>query len=393
MSTYGGKSGVSSSVPVVILGVADWDAEIKTNGHRIAEILAEYHDVHYVESLGLRAPTFSRTDFLRALRRVSAALRTTWPQVSVRPVVVHSPVIFPFHTSSLVRRLNERLLSPLRHALPDEYLLWALSPATYGLERSAVATVYHCVDFYGATPGIDAELIDKAERVLARRAALAVASSQPLATHLESVGFRTVELWENRASVDRFSGALEAQAGEHNGAVLVGNLSEYKIDLSLVLELAREIGGRFPLTIVGPVLNRSPAVDRFLQRVTELGAVVTGPIYGEQLARLVASHKVGLLPYPRTDYTKGVFPLKVFEYGAAGLQVVSTRLPALAELDYPWLHMVPHANFVAKVIQAHEIERSTAARTAQAAQLEGQRDWKSLAPKLQAVVARLLTSA
>ena len=47
------------------------------------------------------------------------------------------------------------------------------------------------------------------------------------------------------------------------------------------------------------------------------------------LARLLASSMVGLIPYRLNEYTAGVFPMKVYEYLAAGLRVVSTALPSL----------------------------------------------------------------
>ena len=39
---------------------------------------------------------------------------------------------------------------------------------------------------------------------------------------------------------------------------------------------------------------------------------------------------VALIPYAINDLTRSVFPMKVFEYLAAGLPVVTTPLPALA---------------------------------------------------------------
>jgi glycosyltransferase involved in cell wall biosynthesis len=38
-----------------------------------------------------------------------------------------------------------------------------------------------------------------------------------------------------------------------------------------------------------------------------------------------------LVPYAINDLTRSVFPMKVFEYLAAGLPVVTTPLPALAD--------------------------------------------------------------
>jgi teichuronic acid biosynthesis glycosyltransferase TuaH len=42
---------------------------------------------------------------------------------------------------------------------------------------------------------------------------------------------------------------------------------------------------------------------------------------------------VGLIPYAANPYTAAVFPMKVYEYLAAELPVVSTPLPALRDVD------------------------------------------------------------
>ena len=43
-------------------------------------------------------------------------------------------------------------------------MLWLYTPVTYGLDGHACATVYHCGDLLGTFPGIDAGLIERAER-------------------------------------------------------------------------------------------------------------------------------------------------------------------------------------------------------------------------------------
>ena len=40
----------------------------------------------------------------------------------------------------------------------------------------------------------------------------------------------------------------------------------------------------------------------------------------------------GLIPYARNELTDSIFPMKVYEYLAAGLPVIATPLPALAGL-------------------------------------------------------------
>ena len=47
----------------------------------------------------------------------------------------------------------------------------------------------------------------------------------------------------------------------------------------------------------------------------------------------MAAFDVGLIPYLWNDYTRSCFPLKLYEYLAAGKPVVATGLPELAGME------------------------------------------------------------
>ena len=49
----------------------------------------------------------------------------------------------------------------------------------------------------------------------------------------------------------------------------------------------------------------------------------------EQIPELISNNDIGIVPYLQTDYMNLALPTKVFEYVAAGLPVVSTRLKDL----------------------------------------------------------------
>ncbi|MCZ6701594.1 MAG: glycosyltransferase family 4 protein [Ignavibacteria bacterium] len=51
----------------------------------------------------------------------------------------------------------------------------------------------------------------------------------------------------------------------------------------------------------------------------------------EQIPELINNHDIGIVPYLKTDYMNLALPTKAFEYIAAGLPVISTRLKDLSE--------------------------------------------------------------
>jgi glycosyltransferase involved in cell wall biosynthesis len=49
----------------------------------------------------------------------------------------------------------------------------------------------------------------------------------------------------------------------------------------------------------------------------------------DDLPQVLRGADIGLIPYAINDLTRSVFPMKVYEYLAAGLPVLATPLPAL----------------------------------------------------------------
>lgn len=325
---------MSDRPAVLVLGTADWDQPIATNQHYVARALAEELDVTFVESIGLRRPELSARDVRRVVARVRGARSDLAPRARPAGMAVLSPTVVPHHTGP-VRALNARLLRRLVEPWlrrPGPRVLWAYSPVTYGLERLADVTVYHCVDLLAEVPGISADAVGAGERALAGAGAVAVASSPVVREHLERVGFAAPLLWPNVADVATITAARPADpaAGRSARAVFAGNLSPTKVDFALLRALV-EAG--VDLHLAGPVAEGGGAAGAEVASLVRSGATHHGLLSLDELARLYWTATVGLVPYLLNPYTTGVSPLKTFEYLAAGLHVVSTPVPAVTPVQ------------------------------------------------------------
>ena len=58
---------------------------------------------------------------------------------------------------------------------------------------------------------------------------------------------------------------------------------------------------------------------------------IEGPKMPEQLPPYLQSFSVGIIPFVKDDFTKGIYPMKINEYLAAGLPVVSTDFGDIAD--------------------------------------------------------------
>jgi glycosyltransferase involved in cell wall biosynthesis len=323
---------------IVCVGFADWDTELWTNQHHLMSRLARDNRVLFVESLGLRAPTLAGRDLARIARRLR---RGVAPPREADGLHVLSPLVVPLHRFAAVRALNRRLLPWLvrraaRRLGFERPILWGYVPQAEVLLEALdpALVVYHCVDDIAAQPGIDAASFRAAEERFARRADLVLASAPALAERLRTISSDVLDA-PNVADTSAFATALEpgpVDAGldalPQPRIVFTGAVVTTKLDLPLIAGLARA-RPEWSIALVGPVGPGDPHADvSSLER--EPNVHLLGGRTRAELPAVLRGADAGIIPYARNTLTASIFPMKVYEYLAAGLPVVATPLPAIA---------------------------------------------------------------
>ncbi|WP_374977074.1 glycosyltransferase [Microbacterium trichothecenolyticum] len=327
---------------ILVLGTAEWDSAIATNQHYMAQELARSNRVTFVESMGLRRPELRPRDLRRIVQRLGRIISSRTrgseaPRAASRPIPpnleVLSPFVVPLHVG-WVRTLNRKLLNRQLREWRDSAgttILWAYTPATYSLETSASASFYHCVDLLGDVPGISKELIAAEESRLASDGVPAAGSSEVVVEHLRRVGFQEVHSWLNVADVVTIESTRPAKDNRiPRSAVFAGNLSATKVDFTCLRELQN---AGWHIHLAGPISEGGGDAAALVQDLVNAGATYHGLLSLAELGALYWRCSVGLIPYVINDYTRGVNPLKTYEYLAAGLPVVTTAIPAVVPRD------------------------------------------------------------
>jgi glycosyltransferase involved in cell wall biosynthesis len=336
----------SPSVPslrgrdIVCVGFADWDTELWTNQHHLMSRLARDNRVLFVESIGLRQPRLAGRDLTRLWRRLRRGLA---PPRRADGLYVLSPLVLPLHRYRLVRAFNGRLLPWLvRRAVVRiglrRPILWAYVPQAEVLLEMLrpELVVYHCVDDMAAQPGIDAVSFRAAEERFARRANLVLASAPALSERMRALSEHVLDA-PNVADTELFATALAPgpldpamSALPAPRIVFTGAIVASKLDMGLLAELAR-LRPRWSFALVGPVGPGDPRTD-VSALAAETNVHLLGPRSYSELPAVLRAADAGLIPYARNELTESIFPMKVYEYLAAGLPVVATPLPALGNV-------------------------------------------------------------
>jgi glycosyltransferase involved in cell wall biosynthesis len=112
--------------------------------------------------------------------------------------------------------------------------------------------------------------------------------------------------------------------------VFVGAILAAKIDIELVVALAR-MRPQWSFAFVGPVGPGDPRTDvHALGRLNNVHMLGFRPY--EQLPSVLRGADAAIVPYLLDGEMRSVFPMKIYEYLAAGRPVVSTPLDTLVDV-------------------------------------------------------------
>lgn len=326
---------------VILISTADWDHPFWTNKQHVACQLAQHgFRVLYVESLGLRRPSARGRDVARLGRRLRRALAA--PRRVRDNLWVTAPLVLPLHGRRSVRWLNDRLLvAALGRATRRigfvRPMIWTYNPLVGDVadRLRAPFLIYHCVDDLSAIPHAPAATIAAAERDIARRADLILTTSPGLQARFAAWRPDATHYLPNVADYQHFSRArqpgplpadLERIARPRIG--FVGAISQYKVNFELIGAVARRRPD-WHWVLIGQVGEGQP--DTRLAGLDLPNIHLLGPRRYEELPDYLRGFDVATIPARRNPYTDCMFPMKFFEYLAAGKPVIASRIPALAE--------------------------------------------------------------
>jgi glycosyltransferase involved in cell wall biosynthesis len=348
----------------IICFAHDWNGDPTSKTH-IMRILSESNRILWVNSIGWRRPSVSTRDARRIVNKVRQA--ATERLVEVRPNLhVMSPLAIPLPGVPGVDALNASLLAASvraaarRIGLRDP-LLWTFMPNTVGLvgRLGESKVIYHCVDEYSAFKGVPREALRRMEDALVRRADLVLTSADSLCRARRALNPCTYFV-SHGVDVAHFSRALDrdlAPAPEvadlvRDGTRVIGffGLIAEWIDLQLVRELAQRRPGWTFVMIGKATVDLSPL--RGLPNVRLLGQKPYA-----SLPSYCRAFDVGLIPFRIDELTLNVNPLKLREYLAAGLPVVSSDLPEVRKYGH-LVHVAAGADAYLREIERALTERA-----------------------------------
>ena len=228
---------------------------------------------------------------------------------------------------------------------------------------------------------------DALERTSAKKADITFYTAMELKPRAESLGGKRVELLPNGVDLQHFSAEtlaypLPLPGATYNRILYVGAI-EYWFNWGLLIEVARQMPD-LEFIVAGPVRAKPSA--QLPGNITAIGAVPY-----KNVPALMRAAAVGIIPFDVVRYpdlVNRVNPLKMYEYLASGLPVVSTKWRELERLDAP-IRLATDISQFCQELRAAVAEVADNRSAEKRAMFVRQCDWKARATQVLEKVAGL----
>ena len=309
----------------------DWNGDPLSKTH-LMRLMARNNRVLWINSIGYRAPVASRRDISRAARKLlAAAAPLQQPEPNIYTL---NPLVIPAYGRAWVRDFNRwflrlqvrRAMRKLRFQQP---INWVFNPAAAIVAGSLgeEMLIYYCVDEYTAFSGVAGKSLALMERELLAKAEIVFVSSDRLCQSKGRYNPRTV-LVRHGVDYAHFRTALDPQTQVPEelkrlpGPVIgyFGLIAQDWVDLPLIAHVAQSL----PSTSI-VMLGKITMDVTLLKQFPNVHLLGRRPY--QSLPAYCRGFDVAMIPFPINEVTVHANPLKLREYLAAGLPVVSTAIP------------------------------------------------------------------
>ncbi|MCB1023515.1 MAG: glycosyltransferase, partial [Acidobacteria bacterium] len=335
----------------------DWTGDPLSKTHLMRE-LSKDNRILWINAIANRMPTASSKDVKRIFSKLK---KFTEPVTEVEPnIFVLNPLAVPTYGSSFIRSFNKNALrrqvkKAMRKLGFESPVNMVFNPAAGLLAGSLgeAELIYYCVDDYTEFTGVAAGL-KEIEEDLFRRSDLVIVSAEKLFDDKKQFNEKTFIIrhgtdWKHFRKSLHEDTLIPVDIGDLPKPVIGfhGLLADW-VDF----ELIRKAAEKYPngsIVLIGKISVDAQRKVKILDNIKNVHFLGRKPY--EMLPNYCKAFDVSINPFEINELTLAANPLKVREYLAAGLNVVSTDIPEVRILKHCLIGKT-HEEFLEKIEEA-----------------------------------------
>jgi len=338
-----------------ILVFADDFGRHPSTMQHLGKVLAKNNRLMWIGSLALRKPTYKLHDIKRLIekfRKIFLVRASRESPIQTGNVLEVHPFVLPFHDIKIVRAINDFLLiRTLKKKIKQNNfhvpILISSSPIMYGLlgKLGETSSHYFCLDDYSLFKGAFKSLIELENKLLEKVDSSFSVSMPLLKTRIPKSGINN--FLPQGVDIDHFFNINKTSAAKMDRIKkpiigFFGLISEW-VDLKIIDSLAKD----YPDCSI--VILGDASVDISSLR-TYPNVHLVGKVPYDELPSYASRFDVGIIPFKINELTAAVNPLKLLEYLALGLPVVTTPMHE-AEKFKDYIYIAHDLNEFTKMVE------------------------------------------
>ncbi len=332
----------------------DWTGDPLSKTH-LMRVLSKDNRILWINAIANRMPTTSTKDVSRIYKKLKAFAE---PVREVEPnIFVLNPLAFPSYGNKSILRINQSFLAgqvkkAMRKLRFQNSVNMVFNPAA-GMIAGRLGEsnlIYYCVDEYTAFTGASRGL-KEIEDDLFRRADFVVVSAERLFDTKKHFNPNTFIIrhgtdWRHfRTALDPELAVPDEIANLPRPVIGFHGLLADWVDYELIKKTAERFSSG-SIVLIGKIAVDAEQKIKILDDVPNVHFLGRKP-YSE-LPAYCKGFDLALNPFAINELTLAANPLKVREYLAAGLPVVSTDIPEVRVLA-DCMVGTDHDDFIAKI--------------------------------------------
>lgn len=319
----------------VIVAAGEWGRDgLRYRRHRLAEYLQKQPETKDIVWL-CPSPHITEDSY--------SSLPNGIRQVTITDIMPHKIFRFGRYMDIFYQSKLRSLLFYLNQGKSDyEIQLWYTFPG-FPLLADLFPwdqVIYDCSDLWSspmsgknsALSSLRQRIISGAENRIIQKADVIFCTSEFLREKVVEKRGNTdqVHVFENGVEFSLFAQEEEKASNvlpkDFTGSVLgfIGGIKP-KLDFSLIAEVAKQ-RPNWLFLFVGP--DGTGKHSQFQELLALKNVLWTGSIPANEVPKYMNLIDIGMMPYKKSPYNAAVFPLKLFEFLAAGKPVVGVHLPS-----------------------------------------------------------------
>lgn len=318
----------------------DWTGDPLSKTH-LMRVLSRDNRILWINAIANRMPTTSSKDISRIFKKLKSFTEPI--REMEKNIFVLNPLALPTYGNKAVRNFNQKfLLSQVKKAMRKldfrNPLNMVFNPAA-GLLAGRLgeeSLIYYCVDEYTAFTGA-ANGLKEIEEDLFRKSDLVIVSAEKLFDSKKHFNPNTFIIrhgtdWAHfRKALDKETKIPDEIKNLPKPIIGFHGLLADWVDFELIKKTAEHFKNG-SVVLIGKIAVDAEQKVKILENVENVHFLGRKPY--NDLPNYCKGFDVALNPFVVNELTLAANPLKVREYLAAGLQVISTDIPEVRILDY-----------------------------------------------------------